>query len=125
MEQPPSSAASPRVAPLESAAETAPAPSSHPDDAAGATSMVSRAAIELVLTMRARQIDQYGHTPEADMARPIGALIKPASIYFQRLREDLSCNAPLDTLEKDAAALGAMVLAIIDRIQGEREKRNG
>lgn len=125
MEQPPSSAASPRVAPLESAAETAPAPSSHPDDAAGATSMVSRAALELVLTARTRQIDYFGHTPQADMAAPIAALLKPIGHYFQRLREDISCNAPLDTLEKDAARLGAMALALLDRIQGEREKRNG
>lgn len=89
----------------------------------GAPSFVSQAAMEAILAMRVRQMEQYGHTPEADMTRPIGDLIHGTGRYMRRLREDVSCNAPLDSMERNAIALGAMALALIDRIQGEKGRR--
>lgn len=92
---------------------------------AGAHSFVSQSALEAVLAMRVRQMEQYGHTPESDMSRPIADLVAATAPYLRYLREDVSCNAPLAAMKKHAAALGAMALAIIDRIEGEEARRHG
>lgn len=110
-----------RVAPQENAAATAPAdPSSH--GSAGATRPSS---VEILLAMRARQIEKFGHTPEADKARPLADLVAVMVPYMRYLREDVTCHAPLDAMETHAAALGAMTLAFLDRLTAERESRNG
>lgn len=106
----------------ENAAAPAPVDADHPSASTGATRPTS---IDLLLAMRARQIEKFGHTPEADMARPLADLVAVMAPYMRYLREDISCHAPLDAMEKHAAALGAMTLALLDRIHGERETRHG
>ncbi len=109
----------------ENAAAPAPEGAAHPAEPSGASSCVSRSAMEQLLAMRLRQMEQYGHTPDADMARPISDLVAAMNPYTRYLREDITCHAPLVTIKKHAAALGAMCLALIDRVEGEEERRHG
>lgn len=109
----------------ENAAAPAPEGPAHPAAPSGASSYVSRSAMEQILAMRLRQIERHGHTPEADLNRPIADLVAAANPYMRYLREDITCHAPLAAIKKHAAALGAMMLALIDRVEAEEAQRHG
>lgn len=112
------------------AAPVAPVDAFDPPASAGASlapeaGFVPVRAMEAVLAARVRQIDQFGHTPARDAAQSVDALLIPVARYFKSTRENLACNAPLETTRRHAVQLGAMVLALIDRIDHEQESRHG
>jgi len=71
------------------------------------------AALLAVLQERKRQIDQFGHTPEADDARDLHALAKTAGRFLHRMNETASLHR-VEATRGDAVRLAAYALAVAE-----------
>ena len=72
--------------------------------------------LALVLAERLRQIEQFGHTPEADADHPPADIFAALRRYHMRVRDDLDCRAPRETTLRHATIAAAMWLALVDRL---------
>ena len=73
-------------------------------------------AMEQVLALRVRQIEQFGHTPESDAATPLRHFAQELSRAAQAFTEDVQFNKPVDHMQRHLIKLGALTLAAIDRV---------
>lgn len=75
-------------------------------------------SLALIAAKRIEQIDRWGHTPEADRAMPLAHFISEIDRAAHAVREDLQFNKSTDHMRRHLVALGALVAAAIDRIEG-------
>lgn len=81
-----------------------------------AVSYIPVAAMEQVLTLRVRQIEQFGHTPESDAATPLRHFAQELARAAQAFAEDVQFNKSPDNMHRHLVKLGALALAAIDRV---------
>lgn len=81
-----------------------------------APSFVPVAAMEAVLALRVRQIEEFGHTPESDAAAPLAHFANELRLAAQAFAEDVQFNKPTDHMHRHLVKLGALALAAIDRV---------
>ncbi|MEJ6008646.1 hypothetical protein [Novosphingobium aquae] len=81
------------------------------------------APLDLIAAERARQVEKFGHSPEADRALPIRHLPLEAQRYLTQAIEDLHFRR--EGWEQHAirklAQAGALICAAIDRIEAEQQ----
>ena len=75
--------------------------------------MTRSAALQAVLDERQRQIEQFGHTPEADDARDLYALTRMAGRFVHRMNETASLGR-IELTCRDAVRLCALSLAVAE-----------
>lgn len=73
-------------------------------------------AMEAVLALRVRQIEEFGHTPESDAAAPLRHFAQELARAAQAFAEDVQFNKPTDHMHRHLVKLGALALAAIDRV---------
>lgn len=76
-------------------------------------------AVEDVLARRVEQIARYGHTAEADAALPLLFFAQELENIARAILEDAQFHKSRAQLRRRAVKLGAMTLALIDRIDQE------
>ena len=72
--------------------------------------------LALVLAERVRQIQKFGHTPQADAQVHPSQLFDATRRYAKATAEDINCGAPRDTQLRHAVLATAMWLALVDRL---------
>ena len=75
-------------------------------------------AMEDVMQARALQVVKYGHTLEADQRRPLGDFARDLESLARAIREDVQWHKPAEQIRRRTVKLGALCLALIDRING-------
>lgn len=73
-------------------------------------------AAEDMLRIRTAQIFQHGHTAEADRARPLKEFARDLENLARAIREDEQFGKPADQIRRRAVKLGALAMAIIDKL---------
>lgn len=76
-------------------------------------------AMEDVMAKRHEQIVKFGHTPEADLARPLRAFAFDIEAEARAVIEDVQFGKPPDRIRRRLVKLAALALATIDRIDNE------
>ncbi|WP_298175062.1 hypothetical protein [Novosphingobium sp.] len=99
--------------PSESSCETAGGGDTRAQD------FVPVAAMEAMLQIRHQQIHQFGHTLEADRARPTLDWARDIENAARAILEDAQFNKPADRLRRRAIKLGALLMAFADKLEGE------
>ena len=79
-------------------------------------------ALQAVLAERRRQIEQFGHTPEADDARDLFDLTKVAWRFLHRMNETASLHQ-IELTRRDAVQLAAYALACAESCDRRIEQR--
>ena len=69
--------------------------------------------LQAIADERRRQIEQFGHTPEADDAADLYQLSKRAGRFLHRMNESASLNR-IELTERDAVRLAAYAVAIAE-----------
>jgi len=82
-------------------------------------------AAEDMLRVRTDQIFTHGHTPEADAARPLKHFARDLENLARAIREDEQFGKPADQIRRRAVKLGALAMAIIDKLDHEQEPSLG
>lgn len=72
-----------------------------------------------MLAVRHQQIHQFGHTLEADRARPIMDWARDIESAARAIVEDAQFHKPAERIRKRAIKLGALLMAFADRLEGE------
>lgn len=82
-------------------------------------------AVIAILRARREQIEQHGHSIEADDKQPIERLVDVAQRYVINSRELVrpGPTEDLDIAEKRLARAGGVILAAIERVRRERKIR--
>jgi len=78
----------------------------------------SSTGLALIEAKRLEQILRWGHTPETDKQLPVAHFVNQIDKAAHSVREDLQFNKPVDHMRRHLVALGALVAAAIDRIEG-------
>lgn len=81
-------------------------------------------AMEDMLKARTEQIVTHGHTPQADLALPMSHFSAQLRRRAIDVVEDISCNQSRDVLRRRLVKLGALTMAMIDRLDAEEEERS-
>lgn len=76
-----------------------------------------------MLRIRHDQIHRFGHTLEADRARPLQAFAHDIASMAMAITEDVQFHKPADRLRKRALKLGALCMALADRLDTETPDR--
>lgn len=94
------------------------------DPAAAAVSFLSDGTLTSIARLRAEQIVTYGHTPEADAARPLAQfldhMLHEAHRYAVAAGDDHRARTGLANIEKRMLRLGGIAVAVLDRIAREK-----
>ena len=90
-----------------------------PSTQAPAASFVSRAMLDIAAA-RADQL-RFGHTPEADRAKPVDDMAREISRRATIVREDAQFNYPRPVIRRHAVALAALLVALVDRLDADEE----
>lgn len=80
---------------------------------ARSTPPYASAALDAVLAERRRQIEQFGHTAEADDARDLWELTKTAGRFLHRMNETASLHL-VEQTRRDAVQLSAYAMAVAE-----------
>lgn len=78
------------------------------------------AAMEAILALRHDQIFKWGHTLEADAARPLLDFALGLKSLAAAIAEDVQFHKETSQLERRTIKLGALAMAFFDRLQAER-----
>lgn len=76
-------------------------------------------SVASVIACRLEQVERWGHTPESDRDKPIGAFLVDVESYARAAREDHQYREGLARVRKRLVKLAALALATIDRIDLE------
>ena len=90
-------------------------------DAAGPT-YVPVAAAEAMLAVRHDQIFRFGHTPEKDLQVGLDEFGKHLRRLATSCTEDLQFRVSPEIAQRHMAKLGALAMAIFDRLEAEKGK---
>lgn len=77
------------------------------------------AAAEDMLRIRYEQIHKFGHTLQADRQRPIMDWARDVESAARAILEDAQFHKPAERIRKRAIKLGALLMALADRLEGE------
>lgn len=72
-----------------------------------------------VMAKRHEQIFRFGHTPVADLARPLRSFAIDIEAEARAVLDDLQFRRPADRIRRRVVKLAALALATIDRIDNE------
>jgi hypothetical protein len=106
-----------RIGAGEEVQSPSPAPNASPDYMP--PDYVPVAAMEAMLALRHQQIHTHGHTPEADRQQPLQHFAKELENTARAILESVQFNKPLDLTRRRTVKLGALAMALIDRIDAE------
>lgn len=81
------------------------------------------AAMEAMMQIRFEQIHKWGHTPEGDMLLPVRHFANELQQMAIAIVEDLQFRRDLTQVRRHAARLGAMAMAMFDRVEAEISKQ--
>ena len=109
----------PRMEPFGSGSGTGPALA--PAATAGPT-FVPVAAAEAMLKIRHDQIFRFGHTPETDLALSLDDFAKHLRRSAVACGEDLQFRVSPEIAQRHLAKLGALAMAIFDRLEAEKDR---
>ncbi|WP_226018657.1 hypothetical protein [Novosphingobium sp. FKTRR1] len=76
-------------------------------------------AMEDVMAKRHEQIFKFGHTPVADLAKPLRAFALDLEGEARGVLDDVQFRKPVDRIRRRLVKLAALALATIDRIDNE------
>jgi hypothetical protein len=76
-------------------------------------------AAEDMLRIRHEQIHKFGHTLEADRARPLIQWGQDLESIARAILEDIQFHKPADRLRRRAIKLGALAMALADRLESQ------
>lgn len=76
-------------------------------------------AAEDMMAKRAEQIFRFGHTPEADQAKPLLGFALDIESLAKAILEDVQFNKSHDRIRTRLVKLGALAMATVDRIDNE------
>lgn len=76
-------------------------------------------AAEDMLRIRHEQIHHFGHTLQADRAKPLQGFAHDIESLARAIREDIQFHKPADRIRRRALKLGALCMALADRLEGE------
>lgn len=76
-------------------------------------------AMEEMLRVRHEQIHRYGHTLQADRAKPLHGFGQDIESLARAILEDIQFHKPADRIRRRAIKLGALAMALADRLEGE------
>ncbi len=76
-------------------------------------------AAEDMLRIRHEQIHKFGHTLEADRQRPIMDWARDVESAARAILEDAQFHKPAERIRKRAIKLGALLMALADRLDSE------
>lgn len=82
-------------------------------------------AAEDMLCVRHEQIHKFGHTLEADRQRPIMDWARDVESAARAILEDAQFHKPAERIRKRAIKLGALLMALADRLDSERLEGEG
>lgn len=72
-----------------------------------------------MLRIRHEQIHKFGHTLEADRQRPIMDWARDVESAARAILEDAQFHKPAERIRKRAIKLGALLMALADRLDSE------
>ncbi|WP_226019495.1 hypothetical protein [Novosphingobium sp. FKTRR1] len=78
-------------------------------------------AMEDVMAKRHEQIFKFGHTPVADLAKPLRAFALDLEGEARGVLDDVQFRKPSDRIRRRLVKLAALALATIDRIDNQGE----
>ena len=84
---------------------------------APAAEAIPVAAMEAMLAVRHAQIHRYGHTLEADAARPLIEFAMDLKSLAAAIVEDVQFRKEVHLIERRTVKLGALAMALFDRLQ--------
>lgn len=76
-------------------------------------------AMEQMLALRHEQIHRFGHTLQADRERPLQDFAHDIESLARAILEDAQFHKPADRIRRRAIKLGALCMALADRLEGE------
>lgn len=74
-----------------------------------------------MLALRHEQIHRFGHTLEADRAKPLAGFAHDIESIARAILEDVQFHKPGERIRKRALKLGALCMALADRLEPETE----
>lgn len=86
------------------------------------TEFVPVRAMEDIMAARHEQIFTHGHTPDRDIDLPLGHFAGQLRRRTNDIVEDVSCHQHRDIIRRRLVRLGAIAMAMIDRIDAEDER---
>lgn len=72
-----------------------------------------------MLRVRHEQIHKFGHTLEADRAKPLLGFGQDIESIARAILEDMQFHKPADRIRRRAVKLGALAMALADRLEAE------
>ena len=78
--------------------------------------------MEAMLAVRHEQIFRFGHTLEADQAKPLMAFAQDLRAVASAILDDIQFHKSTRQIERRTVKLGALAMALFDRLQAEKGK---